>query len=814
MSGKNSCDGRRDSGPGKVTSEARGELVGADRISVASSLGPSRLCDAGYRLALSPTTTAVGSPSFARAALLIHPEPTSVEHASVSSGRAGCCSSSTSPAAVSYHSLLHQDLARLALCVGPRRAKMGTVVPLLAYTTRETLFVSACSPPPRLVSTRDPEEAKRSSSLISPGMLRGRHRRDHTHHCGPDPCPLEEPPPSSCRRLRDSRGAGSVRCAGRAVHCRHSLHVRLLGFHFRQNALLARDRRRLPPHDVVQFRRHAVVLGGVVGREDQLAALLPANRRADQMDADLSLVSARPATDREESLRILTASEGACTKPSNSKAQIISLYFSFAADVVTDLAIMALPLRVVFGLQMTTRDKLSLAALFSTNIVAIVVSMIRVFTIWAKTGSASPSPAWLALWAVNECMVGTYTPSSGPVVEHSDGVRMKTGSSSVKTINLKNRPEMSSSKEYLNLEQQDTGKTRMVSLQWQQKTLNQFVRCAGRAVHCRHSLHVRLLGFHFRQNALLARDRRRLPPHDVVQFRRHAVVLGGVVGREDQLAALLPANRRADQMDADLSLVSARPATDREESLRILTASEGACTKPSNSKAQIISLYFSFAADVVTDLAIMALPLRVVFGLQMTTRDKLSLAALFSTNIVAIVVSMIRVFTIWAKTGSASPSPAWLALWAVNECMVGTYTPSSGPVVEHSDGVRMKTGSSSVKTINLKNRPEMSSSKEYLNLEQQDTGKTRMVSLQWQQKTLNQYRLQCLSLPPLMTSWEKTLLYTSTPGRHQKTRLIRSSMHEIMSFSRRNHMCAPGLLAFKDPVILMMMRLVVGCSGS
>lgn len=68
---------------------------------------------------------------------------------------------------------------------------------------------------------------------------------------------------------------------------------------------------------------------------------------------------------------------------------------------------MGLPLRVVFSLQMTTRDRLGIAALFSTNIIAIVVSMIRVFLIWAKTGSTSPSPAWLGLWAIIECMIGT-----------------------------------------------------------------------------------------------------------------------------------------------------------------------------------------------------------------------------------------------------------------------------------------------------------------------------------------------------------------------------------------------------------------------
>nr|POF11074.1 hypothetical protein CFP56_75593 [Quercus suber] len=138
---------------------------------------------------------------------------------------------------------------------------------------------------------------------------------------------------------------------------------------------------------------------------------------------------------------------------------------------------------------------------------------------------------------------------------------------------------------------------------------------------------------------------------------------------------------------------------------------------------------FTVLADVVTDVAIMALPLRVVFGLQMTTRDKLSIAALFSTNIIAIVVSMIRVFLIWAKTGSASPSPAWLALWAVNECMMfrqSSNRRSSGPVGGYTDGVFVKTGSTSQRVSNLRSRPEMSSSKEHLRPALQNSGKTRI----------------------------------------------------------------------------------------
>ncbi|KAF2170535.1 hypothetical protein M409DRAFT_64236 [Zasmidium cellare ATCC 36951] len=96
---------------------------------------------------------------------------------------------------------------------------------------------------------------------------------------------------------------------------------------------------------------------------------------------------------------------GACSSPRNQRAQIISLYYSFAVDVLTDILIMAFPLRILMTLKMSVRDKWVLACLFSVTIIAIVVSILRVFFIYAKTGNSTPSPPWLGFWAVVECMV-------------------------------------------------------------------------------------------------------------------------------------------------------------------------------------------------------------------------------------------------------------------------------------------------------------------------------------------------------------------------------------------------------------------------
>lgn len=71
---------------------------------------------------------------------------------------------------------------------------------------------------------------------------------------------------------------------------------------------------------------------------------------------------------------------------------------------------MGFPLRILMTLKMSVRDKWVLAGLFSVTIVAILMAILRVFFIYAKTGNSSPSPPWLGFWAVVECCVCKSTP--------------------------------------------------------------------------------------------------------------------------------------------------------------------------------------------------------------------------------------------------------------------------------------------------------------------------------------------------------------------------------------------------------------------
>ncbi|KAJ5794334.1 hypothetical protein N7457_000933 [Penicillium paradoxum] len=95
---------------------------------------------------------------------------------------------------------------------------------------------------------------------------------------------------------------------------------------------------------------------------------------------------------------------GGCGRPQDHRAAIISLYFSYAADIITDLAIMILPLRLIWNLQMKRRQKLSIGGLFCFGWVCILISTIRVVQL-GKTENGSPAPSWLALWGTIEASI-------------------------------------------------------------------------------------------------------------------------------------------------------------------------------------------------------------------------------------------------------------------------------------------------------------------------------------------------------------------------------------------------------------------------
>lgn len=67
---------------------------------------------------------------------------------------------------------------------------------------------------------------------------------------------------------------------------------------------------------------------------------------------------------------------------------------------------MALPIRLIWHLQMPRTQKLGIIALFGIGTILITIATLRVVQIGSKAQSSSqPSASWLALWGTIECAI-------------------------------------------------------------------------------------------------------------------------------------------------------------------------------------------------------------------------------------------------------------------------------------------------------------------------------------------------------------------------------------------------------------------------
>ncbi|EGY19316.1 uncharacterized protein VDAG_09776 [Verticillium dahliae VdLs.17] len=100
---------------------------------------------------------------------------------------------------------------------------------------------------------------------------------------------------------------------------------------------------------------------------------------------------------------------GACGTQRDIEAAYISLWYSYAVDIFTDILVMLLPLGLIRNLQMKMSRKLSIAGLFCLGWVCVAVSTIRVAYLGrnAVEGSSFKQPAtsWLALWGIVESAI-------------------------------------------------------------------------------------------------------------------------------------------------------------------------------------------------------------------------------------------------------------------------------------------------------------------------------------------------------------------------------------------------------------------------
>ena len=99
---------------------------------------------------------------------------------------------------------------------------------------------------------------------------------------------------------------------------------------------------------------------------------------------------------------------GGCETKRDIWVSIFSLYYSTVVDIICDLLIMALPLRLLWNLQINRQQKTALAAIFSLGFIIIIFAIVRVIETSASIHHVDP--VWLALWSMIEAGIGmTYS---------------------------------------------------------------------------------------------------------------------------------------------------------------------------------------------------------------------------------------------------------------------------------------------------------------------------------------------------------------------------------------------------------------------
>jgi hypothetical protein len=93
---------------------------------------------------------------------------------------------------------------------------------------------------------------------------------------------------------------------------------------------------------------------------------------------------------------------GACGKPADEEMTIISIAYSTTVDVLIDVMIMAMPLSLLWKVQISTKQKLALAGVFSLGIVITIFAIIRAIEV---TTRAREDTILLAFWSCLESAV-------------------------------------------------------------------------------------------------------------------------------------------------------------------------------------------------------------------------------------------------------------------------------------------------------------------------------------------------------------------------------------------------------------------------
>ncbi|KAL4880357.1 hypothetical protein BJY04DRAFT_80460 [Aspergillus karnatakaensis] len=91
-----------------------------------------------------------------------------------------------------------------------------------------------------------------------------------------------------------------------------------------------------------------------------------------------------------------------CTKPIDQRGSVIAISYSTAVDILSDLMIMGVALRIVWSTTITFHQKVGLGIVFSLGAIIIAFAVVRAVNI---TGQAYSDQVGLAVWGIAESSI-------------------------------------------------------------------------------------------------------------------------------------------------------------------------------------------------------------------------------------------------------------------------------------------------------------------------------------------------------------------------------------------------------------------------
>ncbi|KAH7417947.1 hypothetical protein BKA64DRAFT_761729 [Cadophora sp. MPI-SDFR-AT-0126] len=94
---------------------------------------------------------------------------------------------------------------------------------------------------------------------------------------------------------------------------------------------------------------------------------------------------------------------GSCATVRNIELSLVSLRMSTILDILTDLAIIALPWRLLWIVKLSRKEKLAIGSIIRLGMIIVVFAIIRIIV--TNTSATHPEVIWLALWSSIETSV-------------------------------------------------------------------------------------------------------------------------------------------------------------------------------------------------------------------------------------------------------------------------------------------------------------------------------------------------------------------------------------------------------------------------